>query len=233
MWLKTIRPVVVGLFTMALLGTALPPAAAVVADSRESRNEVRQVMKDAKNKTHQAQRGAIVYKTYCVLCHGNDGKGGSRMTKLHGSLQLEITKQSPDYYERIIREGGAAVGRSKFMPTWGDEFSDEQINDVVAYLSLITDPVKRGEVVFRTNCILCHGVKGDGNGRAAELYDPPPADLTRSDKNDQYKRMIITMGGAAMGRSAVMPVWGEQLEPAEIDDVVAYLRTILVVPMPE
>lgn len=87
------------------------------------------------------------------------------------------------------------------------ELSEEQISDVIAYLALVGNPVRRGEVVFKTNCVLCHGVKGDGKGRASVLYDPPPANLTLSDKNDLYKEMIITNGGAAMGRSAVMPVW--------------------------
>ena len=107
-----------------------------------------------------------------------------------------------------------------------------QIDDVVNYLVAITDPTKRGEVVFKTNCILCHGINGDGKGRSAKLYDPRPADLTRSDKNDDYKRLIITLGGKALGRSEVMPVWGEQISAQEIDDVVEYLRTILVVPPP-
>lgn len=204
-----------------------------VAEERASRDEVRVAMKVAKEKTRQATRGAVVYKTYCVLCHGVHGDGESRITKLHTNVSLSIGKQTPEYYDKIIREGGAAVGRSQFMPTWGEELSDEQIGDVVLYLSLVTDPVKRGEVVFKTNCILCHGVNGDGKGRAAKLYNPPPANLTISDKNDDYKRSIITMGGAAMGRSDVMPVWGEQLNSDEINDVVAYLRTILVVPPPQ
>ena len=114
------------------------------------------------------------------------------------------------------------------MPPWQDELSDEQIKDVVAYLGVVSNTAGRGEVVFKTNCVLCHGVKGDGKGRASVLFDPPPANLTKSDKNDEYKTMIITMGGAAMGRSPVMPVWGEQLSTQEINDVVAYLRTILV-----
>lgn len=192
-------------------------------------SKVHSVVQGAKDQAHQAQRGGLVYKAYCVLCHGAQGKGGSRMTKLHGDLQLEIGVQSTEYYQSIIRTGGEAVGKSGFMPAWEDELTDEQIEDVVAYLSLLNDPVRRGEVVFKTNCILCHGVNGDGKGRAAVLFDPPPADLTRSDKNDDYKRMIITMGGAAMGRSDVMPQWGLQLNDQEIQDVVAYLRTILLV----
>jgi cytochrome c oxidase cbb3-type subunit 3 len=88
--------------------------------------------------------------------------------------------------------------------------------------------VKRGEVVYKTNCILCHGLKANGKGRAAKLYNPPPADLTHSNKNDDYKASIITYGGKAMGRSEVMPAWGGQLSKQEISDVVAYLKTVLV-----
>jgi cytochrome c553 len=93
-------------------------------------------------------------------------------------------------------------------------------------LAVISSPVRRGEVVFKTNCVLCHGVRGDGKGRAAALFSPPPADLTHSDKTDEYKRRIIRMGGAALHRSSAMPAWGERLTTHEIEDVVDYLRTI-------
>lgn len=202
-------------------------------EMRESRKEIRKVMKQARDKSHRAVRGSLVYKAYCVLCHGAKGDGNAKMRKVHGDLPLTITKRSPEYFRKIVVGGGEAVGRSRFMPTWQDELTDEQIEDVVMYLSMITDPVRRGEIVFKTNCILCHGVNGDGMGRASVLFDPPPADLTRSDKNDTYKKMIITMGGEAMGRSPVMPIWGQELSEAQIDDVVNYLRHILVVPPPE
>lgn len=39
--------------------------------------------------------------------------------------------------------------------------------------------------------------------------------------------MIITKGGKAMRRSEAMPVWGEQISEQEIEDVVAYLKTVL------
>lgn len=173
-------------------------------------------------------RGGIVYKSYCVLCHGAVANGDAKAAKLYDVATLAIKSMPAEYYEKIIRGGGAAVGKAPYMPPWQEELSDEQIKDVVAYLGVINNAIGRGEVVFKTNCVLCHGVKGDGKGRASVLFNPPPANLTRSDKNDEYKTMIITMGGAAMGRSPVMPVWGEQLSTQEINDVVAYLRTILV-----
>lgn len=175
-----------------------------------------------------AIRGGIVFKAYCVLCHGERGDGMGRANKLYGAINLNIGPQTRDYYAKIVREGGIAVGRSQYMPMWHDELSEEQVNDVVEYLGMVGIQVRRGEVVYKTNCILCHGVNADGKGRASVLYDPPPANLTHSDKNDDYKRMIITYGGKAMGRSEVMPIWGEQITAQEIDDVVSYLRTVLV-----
>lgn len=172
-------------------------------------------------------RGGIVFKNYCTLCHGERADGSARAAKLYGTHKLAITRHNEDYYTKIIRGGGKAVGKSDFMPPWQNELSEEQIIDVIAYLEVVSSPQSRGEVVFKTNCILCHGLKGNGNGRAARLYDPRPANLTKSDKNDDYKRTIITLGGKAMGRSEFMPVWGEQLTEQEINDVVAYLRTIL------
>lgn len=205
----------------ALLVQCLFATGAQAIDSR---------MDDDREMAKPLVRGGIVFKSYCKLCHGDVGDGVARATKLYGKVNLEITPQTREYFGKIIRQGGAAVGRSAFMPPWQDELSEEQLNDVITYLSVITSQEKRGEAVFKANCILCHGVKGDGKGRASVLFNPPPANLTMSDKNDDYKRLIITLGGAAMGRSEVMPIWGEQLSAQEIEDVIKYLRTLLVVP---
>ena len=200
-----------------------------LAGDTDSRKDVKAVKSDP------LIRGAIVYKNYCALCHGQRGDGKARATKLYGqgNLVINMDKHEPEYYEKLVRFGGSSVGRSRYMPAWDEELSDEQFSDVMDYLYVMEQPEARGKAVFMTNCILCHGVKANGKGRASRLYDPKPADLTRSDKNDTYKKMIITLGGAAMGRSSVMPIWGLQLKEEEIDDVIAYLRTVLVVPLPE
>jgi len=172
-------------------------------------------------------RGAIVYKVYCVVCHGEVGNGIARANALYNAEQLRISGTlNNDELHAIIRRGGEAVGRSPYMPPWQDELSEEQTNDVVAYLSVVGAQEARGRVVYQTNCILCHGVNHDGQGRAAVLYDPKPSNLVTSDKLPAYKRSIIALGGEAMGRSSVMPPWGLQLTEQEIDDVAFYLETI-------
>jgi mono/diheme cytochrome c family protein len=88
------------------------------------------------------------------------------------------------------------------------------------------DAAERGRTLYTANCVLCHGEGGRGDGRAAKLYNPRPADLTASTRSDTYKATIIRKGGAFVGRSMVMPAWGTELSDAQIQDLVAYLRVI-------
>ena len=84
----------------------------------------------------------------------------------------------------------------------------------------------RGGLVYANYCVTCHGINADGNGRAARLYKPKPANLRASDKNDSYFGLIIRKGGAVLGRSEFMPAWDAELTNEQIGDLVAYLRSI-------
>ena len=86
--------------------------------------------------------------------------------------------------------------------------------------------IYRGAIVFQHYCVLCHGAKADGNGRAAKLYNPRPANLVMSERNDAYKELISRRGGTAVARSPFMPPWGNELTDEQVADVVAYLRSI-------
>lgn len=86
--------------------------------------------------------------------------------------------------------------------------------------------IYRGDIVYKNYCVLCHGVKADGLGRAAKIYNPKPANLVLSDKNAAYKEMIIRRGGAALSRSEFMPPWNDELTNEQISDVVAFLESL-------
>lgn len=86
--------------------------------------------------------------------------------------------------------------------------------------------VFRGGLVYANYCVTCHGFNADGNGRAARLYNPRPANLRLSDKNDAYLALIIKRGGEAIGRSPFMPPWGAELTDEQTQDLVTYLRSI-------
>jgi mono/diheme cytochrome c family protein len=88
--------------------------------------------------------------------------------------------------------------------------------------------VFRGGLVYANYCVTCHGINADGNGRAARLYSPKPANLRASDKPDAYFGLIVQKGGAALGRSEFMPSWEAELTNEQVHDLVAYLRSINV-----
>lgn len=94
------------------------------------------------------------------------------------------------------------------------------------YVTTLEASIYRGEIAFMHYCVLCHGVNADGNGRAAKLYQPRPSNLLTSDKNVQYKELIIRKGGAVIGRSEFMPPWENELTKEQITDILAYLTSI-------
>lgn len=87
-----------------------------------------------------AVRGSIVFRTYCVLCHGEaaDGKGRLATGKVPPPANLTITKLTDAQKEEIIKKGGDGVNRSPFMPPWKDELSEEQIKDVISYINFLS-----------------------------------------------------------------------------------------------
>jgi mono/diheme cytochrome c family protein len=97
---------------------------------------------------------------------------------------------------------------------------DDRIKPVEYYKDV------RGSIVFKTYCVLCHGTKADGKGRASKNYVPEPANLTVSTRSDDYKEKIIRKGGVGVGRSPFMPPWEQELTNEQIRDVVYYLKVI-------
>jgi len=87
-------------------------------------------------------RGNIVFRNYCVLCHGLNADGHGRAARMYDPKPANLRESmvSDAYKERIVRQGGKRVGRSEFMPPWGEELTDEQILDVVRYLRSVAPP---------------------------------------------------------------------------------------------
>jgi len=90
-----------------------------------------------------AERGNELYRQNCSQCHGLEGTG-----KGINAPHLEVAPRNhTDYDEMIARtddelfkaisEGGQAVNKSVLMPNWGKSLSEEEINDLIAYLRKI------------------------------------------------------------------------------------------------
>jgi mono/diheme cytochrome c family protein len=89
-------------------------------------------------------RGSLVFVNYCVTCHGPNADGKGRAAKLYDPkpANLRESDKNTAYMKLIVSRGGKAVARSEYMPPWGEELTEEQISDVVAYLQSINSRKK-------------------------------------------------------------------------------------------
>jgi cytochrome c oxidase cbb3-type subunit 3 len=90
-----------------------------------------------------ADRGQSIYRLYCTQCHGvnGDGKGVnapalSVQPRDHTDRAEMSARQDADLV-KAIKHGGKAVNKSVLMPNWDGNLSDDQIDDLVAYLRQI------------------------------------------------------------------------------------------------
>ena len=87
-----------------------------------------------------------------------------------------------------------------------------------------------GKAKYQQFCGACHGPNGKGDGPAAASLNPKPQD--HSDRkymkslSDEKIFKIIKMGGAAVGKSPTMPPWGGALSDGDINNVVAFIRSL-------
>ncbi len=111
--------------------------------------------------------------------------------------------------------------------------------------ALLTTPASAGDDVlgdsakgkkhYEAICSACHGPQGDGNGPAGSSLSPKPRDFTDAavmgELSDEYLIKVISEGGAAVGKSPLMPPWGGVLKPKDVRDVAAFVRSWA--PLPE
>ncbi|GAB1264740.1 c-type cytochrome [Aurantivibrio infirmus] len=205
---------------------------------------------DNNNPTPTLERGAEVFSSYCILCHGARGEGD-------GILPLNISdypdtnlrgkgneKKNNTLLETIIY-GGILKDVSTFMPPYGNELSWSEVESVAKFVVTLqndTDQalalldtvshsestsLRNGSRLFSYRCALCHGEVGEGDGRMAKVIrSPPPADLTASRVPDDYLTKIIMGGGVSVNRSPQMPPWQDELNSAELNSIIIFIKSI-------
>jgi cytochrome c oxidase cbb3-type subunit 3 len=103
---------------------------------------------------------------------------------------------------------------------------------VVLSTSLIAQAAdaEQGKKLYGQFCASCHGQSGKGDGAAAAALNPKPRDHTNKDymskMSDAEMLSVIKNGGASIGKSPLMPPWGASLKDDQIQDIIAYIRTL-------
>jgi len=91
-----------------------------------------------------------------------------------------------------------------------------------------------GQQAYLTNCALCHGQWGAGDGPLAEQMEKQghvrPAALNDRERMSRLSRQevihVIQRGGAHTGRSNLMPPWANKLDERVIEQIADFLRVL-------
>jgi mono/diheme cytochrome c family protein len=191
------------------------------------------------------ERGKTLYGTYCAVCHGVDGRADTpvgRMLMPHPrnfADPIEMARVTVDRIYQTIKEGKPGTA----MAAWEQVLTETQIGDVIDYVRSLAVPSGRalsaeqlsievGRRIYERDCAVCHGVNGRADTEAGKVLRPSPSqfadpiEMARLDDGRMYAAIKLGRPGTAMGG------WGELLSPAEIIDVMRYVRTLAQPPAP-
>lgn len=95
------------------------------------------------------EAGKQLYQQRCSPCHGPDGKANIPTAQALNPKPRDHTdgaymnQLSTDHLTKVIKQGGAAVGKSPIMPPSAD-LNDQQLRDVVAFVRTLASPPYKG-----------------------------------------------------------------------------------------
>jgi mono/diheme cytochrome c family protein len=88
----------------------------------------------------------------------------------------------------------------------------------------------QGKRIFYQQCVWCHAdATPAGPSNRSNLTPIPPLlndGATLNAESDEYLQNIITLGGSALGKSAMMPPYGRMLTAEEVRSVITFTRAI-------
>jgi mono/diheme cytochrome c family protein len=189
------------------------------------------------------ERGKALYEAHCAVCHGRDGRADTPVGRMltprprNFADPVEMARVTVDRMYHAIKEGrpGTAMG------SWAPVLTETEIGDLIDYIHTLEVPrpalsaqqmsLEVGHRIFDRECAFCHGVRGRADTEVAKVLHPAPRNfadpigMARLDDGRMYAAIKLGRPGTAMGGH------GELLSPAEIIDVMRYIRT-LTTPLP-
>ncbi|MDX9875323.1 MAG: cytochrome-c oxidase, cbb3-type subunit III, partial [Spongiibacteraceae bacterium] len=161
------------------------------------------------------QMGQRLFANNCSQCHGVDARGSFGFPNLTDNDWL--WGSSPEQIRQTITHGRQGV-----MPGWESVLGNKGVVDVTAYVLSLSGreapagDINAGEQAYKTVCATCHGPEGKGDIAfgAPNLTD----DIWLYGSSPAWIQQTVRYG-----RNNVMPAFGENLEPAKIHLLVAYV----------
>jgi cytochrome c oxidase cbb3-type subunit I/II len=171
------------------------------------------------------ERGERVFRTRCVGCHGQGGRGDGPAgpTLVPHPADLTAASFHAERLSDVLWNGvpGTAMPRFRDLPT-------EDIRGLVAFVAafgprpLSPTPSELGREVFIARCAACHGDHGGGDGPAEMRMPRLPANFRTKQPTSEHAREVIALGVPGTGMQAMQ----QNMTPDQVDAVVAYVQSL-------
>lgn len=183
------------------------------------------------NDPREADRvaGATLYRTYCGLCHGDEGEGYSADDANALNNQDFLASVSDEFLRINIADGHPGTAMAAYAHEAGGPLVAADIDLLVAFIrawqtepnvELSADPVEgdiaNGRTVFAQECASCHGTNGRGD--SALSLNNGVFLRSASDAQIEY---AIRVGR----RGTPMPAFAGELQDDTIRDLTALIRS--------
>ena len=180
-----------------------------------------------------AAHGRHVYARLCATCHGVAANGYSADNAPSLRSPTFLASATDAFLSAGIARGRPGTAMAGYGRSIGGPLLPEDVADVVAFLRVggpaavalrpgrVTGDAKSGKALYDTICARCHGTQTQRSS-AVHLANP----IFLETASDAFLRWAIENGRPP---TSMVP-WKDTLRPKQIDDVVAYVRSMAVVP---
>jgi len=184
----------------------------------------------------EAAEGKRIYEQNCIYCHQADAIGKAGFAPSLTNKEL-LSVASDKFFMSTIRDGRTGTGMPPFA-----HLGKKGIKAIVTYLRTFEDSPNRskeinaqpasfgdarqGKFWFNQICVTCHGVEGKGYANGVVGTAIGNKDFLRK-VSDGFIRETVKHGRS---NTRMLGFTGPQglanLEPREIEDIIAYMRTL-------
>jgi cytochrome c oxidase cbb3-type subunit III len=180
-----------------------------------------------------AADGSQIYSRLCATCHGPARTGYTSDNAPSLRTTTFLASASDQFLREAITRGRPGTAMPAYGRALGGPLPAEEVDALVTFLRTGAPPrvtllagrvvgdVARGSTIYQISCVRCHGTPTQ-RSTAVHLANP----VLLETASDGYLRYAVAEGRAPTS----MVAWKQTLGPQQIDDVVAYVRSLAVPP---
>jgi FTR1 family protein len=207
-----------------------PPDALAALNARFAKSLGSEAALDLPNSPIDIAAGRATYEKNCASCHGmralGDGPAAAALNPKPPAIgsAAEMHDRSPALLYRIMSVGVAGTPMAGFA----GPLTPNQRWNVVSYLTTLRaspTEVAEGEGIVAQRCAQCHGMLGNGDAALSRALSRVPPEIGsfawQAERSDAQLAAVVRDG---MPGTPMPP--SRDLSPAQVQSVVAYLRTL-------